>query len=672
MQAGGAGTNLFIEGAAGSVNADDVTINADGTIELSGGALTLDEEVGTSLIDINVGGNLIGHGTITFADSPGVVTTVLVNDGELTALSRGLTIFSPPPVGTLQINIANSNARVDLDGAGEAGVVNVNRNQTLDLNAAFADSFNGTMNLFQESTFNSLNAWTLAGGSIIANNGFIDGILPNPDVPAGTSFIDGGLLTQTGGTINVVDTDGTLQMDVNFTMSGGTFTNSGTVIFDGTTTTITTAAGYAPAVSSAETIINGAMTITDAAGNFNWDGPGTATTTINGTGSLALTVNQVDTGDNVFGGTVNLNDSADLSVTNTLGQWQLLGALNKNNAGTSSLNGSDVFLNGFINVNAGILDVNASLGLTNSTVLHVAAGASLISSTTSIVGGNLDIDGTLSMGALTTVNTAVNLNGSGTVQFASSSSINVNTTVNTPTFDWDGTGTGSSHTIDSGVTFTINSPTFDNDGVMNDPVNLAGSGSTLNVNNAFPWAMVAAINANNAGVGTATIGGTSRLILTGANADLNVNGNTQITAPVTFDAGSTTSIDVGFFLDGDSATTYSGGTITGLGTYFPGVTNTVTADSSITVATFDFDAGTWTVDPGATLTVNVTDYDNTATQRLRRKHHAQRWRARRDHGRRRVRHGRHVEHAERAGQPRQLGGRARGHRQRRRGARRES
>ena len=55
--------------SAGSINADDVTINADGTIELRGGTLTLDEEVGTSLIDINVGGNLIGNGTISFADS---------------------------------------------------------------------------------------------------------------------------------------------------------------------------------------------------------------------------------------------------------------------------------------------------------------------------------------------------------------------------------------------------------------------------------------------------------------------------------------------------------------------------------------------------------------------------------------------------------------------------
>jgi hypothetical protein len=591
VEVAGAGSNLFIDEAAGSINADDVTINADGTIELRGGILTLDEEVGTSLIDINVGGNLIGNGTISFADTPAGVTTVLINDGELTALSRGVTIFTPPPVGTLQINNANANARVDLDGAGEAGVVNINRNQTLDLNAGFADNFNGTMNLAHNSEFDSLNAWTLAGGSIIANNGFVAGGLGFPDVPADTSFIAGGLLMQTGGTINVADTDGTLQMDVNFTMSGGSFTNSGTVIFNGTTTTITTASGYAPAVSSADTIINGAMTITDAAGDFNWDGPGTATTTINGTGQLSLTVDQVDTGNDTYGGVLNLNDNADLTVNNTANSWTLANVLNKNNAGTSVVSGDRVVITGQVNANAGTLDMPATT-TTGSTTLAVAG--------TLILGGASELGG----GTIT---------GAGLLLMEGTSTVTANTTINVTTFDWDGGGTGTNHTINDGVTFTINSPTFDNDGVMNDPVNLAGSGSTLIVNNAFPWAMVAAINANNAGVGTATIGGTSRLILTGANADLNVNGNTNISAPLTFGADSSASIDAGFTLDATNTVTYDGGSISGLGTYSPGSTNSVTANSSITAATFDFDIGTWTIDPGATLTVNVTDYDNTAT-----------------------------------------------------------
>ncbi|MDZ4658737.1 MAG: hypothetical protein SH868_14270 [Bythopirellula sp.] len=591
VEVAGAGSNLFIEESAGSIDADDVTINADGTIELRGGTLTLDEEVGTSLMDINVGGNLIGNGTISFADSPGVVTSVLINDGELTALSRGVTIFSPPPVGILEINNANANARVDLDGVGEAGVVNINRNQTLDLNAGFADFFNGTMNLAHNSTFNSLNAWTLAGGSIIANNGFVAGGLGFPDVPADTSFIAGGLLTQTGGTINVVDTDGTLHMDVNFTMSGGTFTNSGTVIFDGTTTTITTAAGYAPAVSSAETIINGTMTITEVGGDFNWDGPGTATTTINGTGSLSLTVDQLDTGNDTYGGVLNLNDNADLAVNNTANSWTMANVLNKNNAGTSSVTGDRVVITGAVNANAGTLDMPATT-TTGSTTLAVTGLLTL--------GGGSEFGG----GAIS---------GIGMLLMEGTSTVTANTTIGVATFDWDGAGSGTSHTINDGVTFTINSTTFDGDGDMDDPINLGGNGTQLIVNGGSPWTATAAINANNAGAGTATIGGSRRLILLGSSADLNVNGNTNITAPLTFGASSAASIDGGFTLDATNVVTYDGGSISGLGTYSPGTTNLVTADTSITSSVIDFDNGSWTVDPGETLTVNVTDYDTTVT-----------------------------------------------------------
>jgi fibronectin-binding autotransporter adhesin len=591
VQVAGASTNLFIEGAAGSVNADDIVINASGIVELRGGTLTMDEEVGTALIDLNAGGFLQGNGLISFADNPGVATAMLVNDGTLTALSRGLTIFSPPPVGTLTITDVGVNGRLDLDGTGEAGVVNVNRNQTLFTEMLLADAFNGTLNLFHNSTFQFNQAFTLAaGGSIVVDNGFVAGGLGFGDTPADTAFFDSGALIQTGGTINVVDTDGTLQIDAPFTMSGGTFANSGTVIFNGTTS-ITAAGGYAPSSLDAQTIVNAAVTINHAAADFNWDGSGAADTTINGTGSLTITADQIDTGNDTFGGTLNLNDGGDLSVNVTGTSWTSAGAIIKNGAAESAVTGDRVVVTGQVQVNAGTLDMPQVETTSTSQI---------------VVNGVLEMGGGSEFGG-------GSITGTGTLFMEGTSVVSANTTINTATFDWDGNGTGTNHTINSGVTFTINSPTFDNDGVMNDPVNLAGSGSTLIVNNAFPWAMVAAINANNAGVGTATIGGTSRLILTGANADLNVNGNTTISAPLTLDASSFVDIDDLMLLDATNAVTYSGGTIDGLGTYSPGSTNLVTADSTINPDVFDFDGGSWTVESGAELTFNVVDYDTTAT-----------------------------------------------------------
>lgn len=594
VQLTGAGTNLFIGGAAGSIDADNVTING-GVLELAGGGLTLNEEAGASLLDVNAGGTLLGNGVITFADAPLGFTTVFSNDGTLTALSRPLIIFGAPPVGTLQINTANTLSLIDLDGAGNAGVVNVNRNQTLDVNGVLADAFGGTMTLFQESTLDMSNNWGLNAGTLTANNGFVAGGLGVPDTPAGKSYIKGGTLTQTGGAINVADADGTLQFDADFTMSGGTFSNSGEVIFNGTTT-ITTAAGYAPALSSAETIINDAVTINDAAGNFNWDGPGSATTTINGAGSLSLTVNQVDSGDNVFGGTVFLNNGADLTVNVTGASWTLAGELNKDGAGVSTVGGDSMIITGTVTADGDLLDLPTTITQPSGSV-GVGVGATIA------LGGASELGGGTFFGA-------------GTLRLDGTSTVTANTVMGSGIFDWDGLGTGTHHTINSGVSFIINSDALDTDGDMDDPINLAGSGSQLIVNNTqglTQWTATAAVNANNAGVGTATIGGTSRMILSGSAADLNVNGNTTISAPLSFDPLSGAIIDAGFTLDATNVVTYANAAIAGAGTYSPGSSNTVTADSSITAEIFDFDGGNWTIESGAELTVNVDDYDTTAT-----------------------------------------------------------
>ncbi|MCA9261121.1 MAG: hypothetical protein KDA61_18025, partial [Planctomycetales bacterium] len=203
VQLSGASTNLFVNGSAGSVNADDVTINSGATLELRGGQLTLDEETGSSVLDINGGGTLAGNGVVKFADAPLLATALLVNDGAITALSRASNILMPPPTGALQINDSSIGGRVNLDGIGEAGLINVNRNQTLDLNVPMTDAFSGTLTLFQGSTFDSISAWTLDAGSLVANNGATAGFGGSP---AGPSTIAGAAFTQTGGTISVVDT----------------------------------------------------------------------------------------------------------------------------------------------------------------------------------------------------------------------------------------------------------------------------------------------------------------------------------------------------------------------------------------------------------------------------------------------------------------------------------
>jgi len=588
VQLTGAGTNLNIGGAAGSIDADNVTING-GTLELAGGGLVLNEEVGASLLDLNAGGTLQGNGVITISDTPLAFTTVFSNDGTLTALSRPAIIFNPPPVGTLQINTNNAFQLIDLDGAANAGVVNVNRNQTLDVNGTLADAFGGSMTLAHQSTIDVSSAWGMNAGTLTVNNGFVAGGIGVDPIPASTSFIKGGTLTQSGGTINVADADGTLQIDAPFTMNGGTFVNSGTVIFNGVTS-ITTAAGYNPSSLNAQTIVNANVTINDGANDFNWDGNGAADTTVNNGSLLSITAAHIDSGDDVFGGSIILNNASDLTVNVGATSWTLGGALTKNDVGTSTVSGDRVVITGSVTANAGTLDMPA-----------VTTSASTV----------VDAIGTLTFGGASEL-AGGDLHGAGLLRMEGTSTVLSNTTINVATFDWDGLLTGTSHIVNTGVVFTINSATLDSDGDMDDPFTLAGAGSQLIVNNTnglTQWTVNGTVTGNASGAGTATIGGTSRMIVAGL---INVDGNTTISAPVTFNgAGLVADIDAGVILDvSSSSTTYADGTIDGAGTFDPGSSNTVTGDFAINADRFDFDGGSWTVESGATLTFNsAVDYE---------------------------------------------------------------
>ncbi|MEZ6190611.1 MAG: PEP-CTERM sorting domain-containing protein [Phycisphaerales bacterium] len=467
--------------------------------------------------------------------------------------------------------------------------MNINRNQTLDLNVPLSDAFGGTMNLFQESTFDSSSAWTLNTGSVTIDNGATGGI---GGAPAGTAHIAGGAFTQIGGTINVVDADGTLQIDAPFNMSGGSFLNGGTVIFNGVTN-ITTAAGYDPSTLDSKTIINANFTVNDAAGNFDWDGNGASDTTVNNGALMSITANQVDTTDNVFGGTITLNDGSDLSVNVAATSWAISGSMIKNDADTSTVSGDDLNITGAVVVNNGTLSLPRTF---------IAAGSSFT------------VNGTLVVGSASQLSGPVSLTGTGTFRTEGGSTTNADTTVNVATFDWDGSTITDTHSINAGVTLTINSPNFGTADPMDDNISLLGAGSQLIVNGPAVWNMRGTINANTSGLGTATIGGTSRMVLGGGICVLNIDGNTIASAPVTFAVGSTTAIDNArtLRLTGGNTTnntnTLTGGTINGLGTLAADTGKALTGFGTIG-ANIDFDGASNLFAQNGTLTINGSVLD---------------------------------------------------------------
>jgi len=592
----GAGTDLTIETSASLVNADSVTLNNGGDIILDGGALSMSEESGVGLFDINAGGTLFGQGTLTLADGLGVATTLMINDGTISAGHVGI-IFGSPPVGTLAINATNSaNARLDLDGAAIGAVINAFRNQTLDINVTLFDAYSGDMNLFHNSTIDVSTAWSVdAGATVDIDNGFV----PNGgffDIPASTSFISGAAFTQSGGTITVIDTDGTLQFNAPFTQSGGSLVNNGKVVFNAAATIAAGANFTMPNTTSSLTVNAGVVVNVDQL-DFNADGAGVESTniiTINSGGILDLDLGAG--ADEAFGGTLNLN-GGEFDVTTADATWNVNGAVNVGAAtGTSQINGSSQ--------TATFTSVPVVVGA--SSVLDVNAISTWITGATMSVGAGGSIDLTT-----TTLNAPGSISGAGTLRFNGTSLISGNTTVGTTTFDWDGIGTGTLHTINDGVAFTINSTVFDNDGDMDDPISLGGNAASIIFNGPATWGMKGTLTANTAAAGTATIGGTSRMVLTTATGLLNVTGNTTVSAPVTFDTASVTTISPLFALTVTGNAIYNGGTISGGGRYNPpgGDNNTVSASSTINATNFNFDGGNWVIQPGPTLTVNVTDYD---------------------------------------------------------------
>lgn len=590
---GGSGTILRLaphtSAGVASLFTQDLDINNNAQVALVGGLLDVN-----TLLEIN-SGSLTGRGTVTAGDNDATVETALENSSVIAVTSGVLTLSA---IGV---------DRLDLDGSSETGLLDVDNVsilsgtdiQTLVVDGALADAFSGTLRIGQRDTATFNTNFTMNGADVRLDGGLFTATLNGS---AAVTSILSSAFTVTNAAV--------IDNDMTFTGTANTITiNADSTLRLNGLVQISDASAINLTANSSELVIGGNVTISEPTGEFNWDGPGalgSATTTLLGTGSLSLNVAHIDGGaNNVYNGTLNMNDNADLAVENSIGQWQINGTLNKNGVGTSTIDGDALDLTGTVNVNGGTLTVNPDVTIFNSTQLTVATGATAILGTTEAFAFTNQINGTLNLGDHSLLRGGT-ISGSGTFRLSGSSTVMSNTTVNTTTFDWDGNNTNSIHTINDGITFTINSTTFDNDGEVNDRIDLGGNGAQLIVNGSSAWTTGNTMNANAAASGLATIGGTSRMIV---RAIMNVDGDTVVSAPVSFQLGSSTNIDSSKLLNLGSATTYDGGTITGPGRFNPGTTNTVTRNTTINPALFDFDAGTWTVQDGVELTVNVGDYD---------------------------------------------------------------
>jgi hypothetical protein len=585
VQLTGNSTNLFVGGAASELNADDAMVGGGGTIELVGGTIVLDDEALFAVggLTINAGGTLAGHGTINFADAPLLAASVLDNSGTLTALSRAANILLPPPAGTLTIN-GGSGARIDLDGNGEAGAVNVNRNQTLDINVTLADAFNGSLDMFQNTVLDISSPWSIGAGAVInIDNGTVMGI---PGAPAAPSTITGGAVTQTGGTLTVVDADGQLIFDAPYTATGGTFTNNGHVTFNA----------------------NSAITLA----NFDFDA---GEWTVQNNALLSINVTDYDPGvvNKAFDAELTLNNG-DISIISGDPQFVMNGALNMSSTvGITVWDGEPVHIGNDDGV-------DALLTVSGTAISRFANTVTFKSDANVNVAGDatLDFNNTANFDSFSGANNAVFM-GAGRLQFNGAVNVNEATTLNMVggTVDLDGTdAVGNQILVEAPL--VINAATLESFGNVNlSGVNVihvdalsAGAIGSLTVNLDDPNAEWT-INQQ----GTLALSNTNALATLLTGSDVNVNGSLNVAGT----AGSAARLDIagtvnlvtaapngGLTLQGGTIldpNTIAGGQINGPGE-LQALGGRALAGRGTIHAPIDFDGTAELVVMGGTLAVN--------------------------------------------------------------------
>ncbi|MEX2169553.1 MAG: hypothetical protein WD851_09590 [Pirellulales bacterium] len=587
IQLTGASTDLVVGGSNAILTAlHAITINSGAELTVAGGQMGVYGQSGVGLLDVNAGGELSGNGLILLADSVSAGVQLLDLDGTLTAHSTAAGDILSLAFATLTITVSDIDGVIDLDGNSGASTINVSRNDTLAINGGVLDgAYSGTINLSAGATFSRNRSWSL-DGTLNANTG-----------GSTAATIAGTFFTQLGGSINV-DAGESLRLSSVFDALDGTIVNNGLIIFNNTATIQNAVQFQTGSQGSIE--VNGEVEIHDQ--GWDWDGDGGLDNriTINEFGTLRANFQA----DDIWDGAMYISGGR-LFVSQVDNEWGQSGGLINVVGGTAS----SLIAGGKFSKTGGDFNVEPAAVLS----MHPESVWS---------GGTLNVDGHLHHFRPVTWNGGIAVTGSGTIYTHDSSAVAADTTITVNTFDWDGTfGFGNGgflHTINDGVQFRINASNFDaDDDDMDDPINLGGNGASLVISGPAQWIMNDTLTANTAGAGTASIGGT-RMVLAGI---LDVNGDTDIGAKITFDGGSTTFVQAGTTLKlqgfASNQATYDGGLITGAGTFFPAgglgsnsaeYQNFVQSNSTISTDTFQFGYGGWWIEPGATLTVDVDDY----------------------------------------------------------------
>ncbi len=384
-------TNSGTTNSTGTSTLSDVAITNMGTLESTGGTLTISDPSGPSVT--NFGFLEANGGELDITNEP------VINNGALQAINGSTLKLTTTKVtntaGLMNVGVGSTldliSAEIDNGSLGDSGTFDSTGISTLN-NVAVAifgtlESTSGALTILGAAAPSVTNFGTLEanGGELEIINGAVTNTGSLRATSDSTLKLASTVVTNTNGAVNV-DVGSTLDL-VSAEIDNGNFTNFGTTNSTGTSTL----SGVAVTNTGSINIVSGKLTIDPA--------PFTNTGIVD-VESGAILVLSGETVTNI-GGTLETTGSGLLDLVNATINNGTLGGRITTAAGNigSTLNGLTLAFGGLVTAAVGALELTGSI--TNNGEFDANTGATLGLDNVTITGGKLGGAGTIATAAST-------------------------------------------------------------------------------------------------------------------------------------------------------------------------------------------------------------------------------------------------------------------------------
>ncbi len=607
---------LIIQASNGTSNSGTMEATSGATLQLDAGTYTQTgkgtiEATGTGSLVLLESGVIINGGTLTTAKTSGLIETVVGGATTLNGVVNSGT-FQVSDTSTLTLQGINTNTgTINVGDASGAATLSISGNVSLNGTGKVTLS-NNAGNLITGSSGNVLtNANTIQGaGNIgnalisVVNNGTISANQSNPLIidTNSTGLTNNGTLSVSAH--DTLDIEGGLLTNFNSgtsTLTGGTYSVSGTLQLMNTTGTITTDAA--------------SITMTGATAKFLNSTGGSMLTNLNtiatgGTFGIASGFNFTTAGNFTNNGTLNIGNGTKFEV----------------NLANSLTNFSGTTLTGGTYIDSGTLQ------FAGANIVTIAAGTSLtmsgasakIEDQTGAADGLTNFatnNGTFAIATGFNFTTAGNFTNNGTLSIGTGTKFEVNlansltnfsgTTLTGGTYIDSGTlqfAGANIQTIAAGTSLTMSGATAkieDQTGAADGLTNLATNNGTFAIASGFNFTTVGNFTNN----GTLSIG-TGTKFATGTNSLTNFSGTTltggtyNVTGTLEFNGANIVTNAANITLTGTSSQIINQSNANGLANF---ATNNgsfaLAGNRSFTTVGSFANAGTFTINKGSTFSL---------------------------------------------------------------------